>query len=142
MRLFRKVQTKLKKSENMKSIVLKSIMYLSLFLLISCRKGPGDTIVAMNKDICASKSLTPMLKYTAPESKEAMKLGIQFMTEGSKKGKLKKLIDKGCNEEGWDNIYKEEIDGDIALVYTTIDDTQPFKLKKIDGKWLLYITKD
>jgi hypothetical protein len=118
--------------------LFKRLGILSILFFVSCSKGPGSTYIEMEEKVCAARSLSPMLEYTAPESQATVSTLVSIM-DTSKGQTIMNKLDKNCTDKKI-KIYKEEIDGDTAKIYLD-KDSGPIKMRKVEGKWKLVFDK-
>lgn len=121
------------------AVILKiflSLVPISFFLLlVGCGSGssPGKTAVEMFEKVCKENDYNVFLEYVAPESATIMGVGIGMMKQ---QGDAKSA--DYCKSEI--KIVSEKVTENTAVVILNFS-KDPINLRKIDGKWKVYIKK-
>jgi hypothetical protein len=111
----------------------------SLAILVGCSGStPGDTALAMRADMCKTKDLGSMNKYLTEESKPMMEMVTKLASSPEKKAMMDKNLTDTCAKPA--KVESEKITGDTAEV--TLSGDKPLKMRKVDGKWLVVISKN
>lgn len=111
----------------------------SLAILAGCSGStPGDTALAMRADMCKTKDFASMTKYLTEESKPMMAMVTQMASSPEKKATMDKNLAETCAKPA--KVESEKITGDTAEV--TLVGDKPMKMRKVDGKWLIVISKN
>lgn len=113
------------------------ISALSVLAAACSKSGPGDVVVAMRNDLCKSRDYNSMTKYLTEESKPVMGMVTAMANSPEKKATMTKALDESCAKPP--KVASEVINGDSATV--TLEGDKPMELKKVDGKWLIQISK-
>ena len=107
-------------------------------LLVGCGNSPKD---AAKKWMQASEKgdLTEANKYSTEKTHLLNGMIVSMMDKAGKEGKKS---DKDF-KEGLKKIdeARVEIDGDVAKIYSSDDDSNPMTLKKVDGDWKVDVQK-
>lgn len=122
---------------------ISSILGLSVcsaaIVLAGCSSStPSDTALAMRADLCKTKDLGSMTKYLTEESKPLMEMVTKLASSPEKKAMMDKNLGETCAKPA--KVIAERVTGDTAEV--TLDGDKPIKLRKVDGKWLVVISKN
>ena len=121
------------------AVILKnflSLVPISFFLLlVGCGSGgsPGKTAVEMFEKVCKENDYNVFLEYIAPESATIMGVGIGMMKQQG----APKSADY-CKSEI--KLVSEKVTENTAVVVLNTS-KDPINLRKIDGKWKVYIKK-
>jgi hypothetical protein len=121
------------------TVILKiflSLVPISFFLLlVGCGSGssPGKTAVEMFEKVCKENDYNVFLEYIAPESATIMGVGIGMMKQ---QGAAKSA--DYCKSEI--KIVSEKVTENTAVVILNFS-KDPINMRKIDGKWKVYIKK-
>ena len=113
-----------------------SLVPISFFLLlVGCGSGssPGKTAVEMFEKVCKENDYNVFLEYIAPESATIMGVGIGMMKQQG----APKSADY-CKSEI--KLVSEKVTENTAVVVLNTS-KDPINLRKIDGKWKVYIKK-
>jgi hypothetical protein len=111
----------------------------SLAFLVGCSGStPGDIALAMRADMCKTKDLGSMTKYLTEESKPMMEMVTKLASSPEKKATMDKNLTETCAKPA--KVESEKITGDTAEV--TLSGDKPMKMRKVDGKWLIVISKN
>lgn len=111
----------------------------NVFILAGCSGStPGDTALAMRADLCKTKDVASMTKYLTEESKPMMEMVTKLASSPEKKAMMEKNLTETCAKPA--KVIAERVTGDTAEV--TLEGDKPMKLRKVDGKWLVVISKN
>ena len=99
---------------------------------------PGATALAMRAEMCKTKDMGSMVKYLTEESKPMMEMVVKLASSPEKKALMDKNLAETCAKPG--KVIAEKVTGDTAEV--TLEGDKTMKLKKVDGKWLVVISKN
>jgi hypothetical protein len=111
----------------------------ALTILAGCSGNtPGDTALAMRADMCKTKDMGSMTKYLTEESKPMMEMVTKLASSPEKKAMMDKNLTETCAKPA--KVVSEKITGDTAEV--TLEGDKPMKMRKVDGKWLVVISKN
>jgi hypothetical protein len=111
----------------------------SLAMLVGCSGStPGDTALAMRADMCKTKDMASMTKYLTEESKPLMEMVTKLASSPEKKAMMDKNLTETCAKPA--KVTSEKITGETAEV--TLEGEKPMKMRKVDGKWLVVISKN
>ncbi len=122
-----------------------SLVAAAVLALSACGgKQPGDTIIAMQADICASGDPSVMQKYVSKKSQPMMGMVTAMMAEPSKAEQMKAQIKAECEKAGAIEILETKIEGDSATVrYRNPEGKETTDtLVKEDGEWKLDFKMD
>ena len=114
-----------------------AITTLSVLAAACSKNGPGDVAVAMRTDLCKTRDYSSMTKYLTEESKPVMGMVTAMANSPEKKATMTKALDETCAKPA--KVASEVINGDTATV--TLEGDKPMEMKKVDGKWLVSISK-
>lgn len=119
--------------------IIALIACASVVILAGCSKSsPSDTAIAMRTEMCKTKDLSSMNKFLTEESKPVMEMASKLMSSPEKKAMMDKNLTETCAKPA--KVVSEKVTGDTAEV--TLEGDKPMKLKKVDGKWLVVISKN
>ena len=94
--------------------------------------------MAMRADLCKTKDLSSMTKYLTEESKPMMEMATKLAASPEKKAMMDKNLAATCAKPA--KVIAEKVTGDTAEV--TLEGDKPMKMRKVDGKWLIVISKN
>lgn len=114
-----------------------AISTLSVLAAACSNSGPGDVAVAMRTDLCKTRDYGSMTKYLTEESKPMMGMVTAMANSPEKKATMGKALDETCAKPA--KVASEVVNGDTATV--TLEGDKPMEMKKVDGKWLVSISK-
>ena len=107
-------------------------------LLVGCGNSPKDAAKKWMQAI-EKGDLTEANKYSTEKTHLLNGMSVSMMDKAGKEGKKS---DKDF-KEGLKKIdeARVEIDGDVAKIYSSDDDSNPMTLKKVDGDWKVDVQK-
>ena len=107
-------------------------------LLVACGNSPKDAAKKWMQAI-EKGDLTEANKYSTEKTHLLNGMIVSMMDKAGKEGKKS---DKDF-KEGLKKIdeARVEIDGDVAKIYSSDDDSNPMTLKKVDGDWKVDVQK-
>lgn len=107
-------------------------------LLVGCGNSPKDAAKKWMQAI-EKGDLTEANKYSTEKTHLLNGMIVSMMDKAGKEGKKS---DKDF-KEGLKKIdeARVEIDGDVAKIYSSDDDSNPMILKKVDGDWKVDVQK-
>lgn len=107
-------------------------------LLVGCGNSPKDAAKKWMQAI-EKGDLTEANKYSTEKTHLLNGMIVSMMDKVGKEGKKS---DKDF-KEGLKKIdeARVEIDGDVAKIYSSDDDSNPMTLKKVDGDWKVDVQK-
>ena len=107
-------------------------------LLMGCGNSPKDAAKKWMQAI-EKGDLTEANKYSTEKTHLLNGMIVSMMDKAGKEGKKS---DKDF-KEGLKKIdeARVEIDGDVAKIYSSDDDSNPMILKKVDGDWKVDVQK-
>ena len=107
-------------------------------LLVECGNSPKDAAKKWMQAI-EKGDLTEANKYSTEKTHLLNGMIVSMMDKAGKEGKKS---DKDF-KEGLKKIdeARVEIDGDVAKIYSSDDDSNPMTLKKVDGDWKVDVQK-
>lgn len=121
------------------SSILAATACAAVAFLAGCSGNtPGDTALAMRADLCKTKDLGSMTKYLTEESKPMMEMATKLAASPEKKAMMDKNLAATCAKPA--KVIAEKVTGDTAEV--TLEGDKPMKMRKVDGKWLIVISKN
>lgn len=102
-------------------------------------KQPGDTIIDMQAEVCATGDPSVMQKYVSKKSQPAVGMIAAVMAEPAKAEQMKAQIKEECEKAGAIEILETKIEGDRATVrYRNPEGKEETDtLVKEDGEWKL-----
>ncbi|WP_160171924.1 DUF4878 domain-containing protein [Arenimonas donghaensis] len=118
-----------------------SLLAAAVLALSACGGGkqPGDTIIDMQAEICATGDPSVMQKYVSKKSQPAVGMITAVMAEPAKAEQMKAQIKEECETAGEIEILETKIEGDKATVrYRNPEGKEDTEtLVKEDGEWKL-----
>ena len=122
-----------------------SLLAAAVLALSACGgKQPGDTIIDMQADVCATGDPSVMAKYVSKKSQPAVGMISAIMAEPAKAEQMKAQIKEECEKAGAIEILETKIEGDKATVrYRNPEGKEETdSLVKEDGEWKLDFNLD
>lgn len=122
-----------------------SLLAAAVLALSACGgKQPGDTILDMQADVCATGDPSVMQKYVSKKSQPAVGMISAIMAEPAKAEQMKAQIKEECEKAGAIEILETKIEGDKATVrYRNPEGKEETDtLVKEDGEWKLDFNLD
>ncbi|GGA85427.1 hypothetical protein GCM10011521_24850 [Arenimonas soli] len=122
-----------------------SLLAAAVLALSACGgKQPGDTIIDMQADVCATGDPSVMQKYVSKKSQPAVGMITAVMSEPAKAEQMKAQIKEECETAGAIEILETKIEGDKATVrYRNPEGKEETDtLVKEDGEWKLDFNMD
>ena len=123
-----------------------SLLAAAVVALSACggAKQPGDTIIDMQAEICATGDPSVMQKYVSKKSQPAVGMIVAIMAEPAKAEQMKAQITQECETAGEIEILETQIDGDKATVRFRNPEgkEETETLVKEDGEWKLHFNLD
>ena len=122
-----------------------SLLAAAVLALSACGgKQPGDTIIDMQAEICATGDPSVMQKYVSKKSQPAVGMITAIMAEPAKAEQMKAQIKEECENAGAIEILETKIEGDKATVrYRNPEGKEETDtLVKEDGEWKLDFNLD
>lgn len=122
-----------------------SLLAAAVLALSACGgKQPGDTIIDMQADVCATGDPSVMQKYVSKKSQPAVGMITAVMSEPAKAEQMKAQIQEECEKAGAIEILETKIEGDKATVrYRNPEGKEETDtLVKEDGEWKLDFNMD
>lgn len=122
-----------------------SLLAAAVLALSACGgKQPGDTIIDMQADVCATGDPSVMQKYVSKKSQPAVGMISAIMAEPAKAEQMKAQIKEECEKAGAIEILETKIEGDKATVrYRNPEGKEETDtLVKEDGEWKLDFNLD
>lgn len=122
-----------------------SLLAAAVLALSACGgKQPGDTIIDMQADVCATGDPSVMQKYVSKKSQPAVGMISAVMAEPAKAEQMKAQIKEECENAGKIEILETKIEGDKATVrYRNPEGKEETDtLVKEDGEWKLDFNLD
>mgnify|MGYP006211169781 FL=1 len=122
-----------------------SLLAAAVLALSACGgKQPGDTIIDMQADVCATGDPSVMQKYVSKKSQPAVGMISAIMAEPAKAEQMKAQIKEECETAGAIEILETKIEGDKATVrYRNPEGKEETDtLVKEDGEWKLDFNLD
>lgn len=122
-----------------------SLLAAAVLALSACGgKQPGDTIIDMQADVCATGDPSVMQKYVSKKSQPAVGMIAAVMAEPAKAEQMKAQIKEECESAGAIEILETKIEGDKATVrYRNPEGKEETDtLVKEDGEWKLDFNLD
>jgi hypothetical protein len=122
-----------------------SLLAAAVLALSACGgKQPGDTIIDMQAEVCATGDPSVMQKYVSKKSQPAMAMISAVMAEPAKAEQMKAQIQAECETAGDIEILETKIEGDRATVrYRNPEGEEDTEtLVKEDGEWKLDFQMD
>ncbi|HEX5694017.1 MAG TPA: DUF4878 domain-containing protein [Arenimonas sp.] len=128
----------------MKSIRIPLLAAAVLVLSACGGKQPGDTIIEMQAEICATGDPSVIQKYASKKSQPAVGMITAIMAEPEKAEKMKAEIQAECEKAQPIEILETKIEGDRATVrYINPEGKEDSDtLVKEDGEWKLDFNLD
>lgn len=117
-----------------------SLLAAAVLALSACGgKQPGDTIIDMQAEVCATGDPSVMQKYVSKKSQPAVGMIAAVMAEPAKAEQMKAQIKEECEKAGAIEILETKIEGDRATVrYRNPEGKEETDtLVKEDGEWKL-----
>lgn len=121
------------------------IIAAAVLALAACSgKQPGDTIIAMQAEVCQTGDPSVMQKYVSKKSQPAVGMISAVMAEPEKAEQMKTQIKAECENAKPIEILETKIEGDRATVrYTNPEGKEETDtLVKEDGEWKLDFNLD
>ncbi|WP_374605534.1 DUF4878 domain-containing protein [Arenimonas sp.] len=115
-----------------------SLVAAAVLALSACGgKQPGDTLIAMQAELCATGDPSVMQKYVSKKSQPVMGMVSAMMAEPKKAEEMKAQIKADCEKAGGIEILETKIEGDTATVrYRNPEGKETTDtLVKEDGEW-------
>ncbi|GAB2670472.1 DUF4878 domain-containing protein [Arenimonas aestuarii] len=122
-----------------------SLLAAAVLALSACGgKQPGDTIIDMQAEVCATGDPSVMQKYVSKKSQPAVGMIAAVMSEPAKAEQMKAQIKEECSKAGEIEILETKIEGDKATVrYRNPEGKEETDtLVKEDGEWKLDFNMD
>lgn len=122
-----------------------SLLAAAVLALSACGgKQPGDTIIDMQAEVCATGDPSVMQKYVSKKSQPAVGMISAVMAEPAKAEQMKAQIKEECANAGEIEILETKIEGDKATVrYRNPEGKEETDtLVKEDGEWKLDFNLD
>jgi hypothetical protein len=122
-----------------------SLLAAAVLALSACGgKQPGDTIIDMQAEVCATGDPSVMQKYVSKKSQPAVGMISAIMAEPAKAEQMKAQIKEECEKAGAIEILETKIEGDKATVrYRNPEGKEETDtLVKEDGEWKLDFNLD
>lgn len=122
-----------------------SLLAAAVLALSACGgKQPGDTIIDMQAEVCATGDPSVMQKYVSKKSQPAIGMITAIMAEPAKAEQMKAQIKEECETAGEIEILDTQIEGDRATVrYRNPEGKEETEtLVKEDGEWKLDFKMD
>ena len=122
-----------------------SLLAAAVLALSACGgKQPGDTIIDMQAEVCATGDPSVMQKYVSKKSQPAVGMISAIMAEPAKAEQMKAQIKEECEKGGAIEILETKIEGDKATVrYRNPEGKEETdSLVKEDGEWKLDFNLD
>lgn len=122
-----------------------SLLAAAVLALSACGgKQPGDTIIDMQAEVCATGDPSVMQKYVSKKSQPAVGMISAIMAEPAKAEQMKAQIKEECEKGGEIEILETKIEGDKATVrYRNPEGKEETdSLVKEDGEWKLDFNLD
>lgn len=122
-----------------------SLLAAAVLALSACGgKQPGETIIDMQADVCATGDPSVMQKYVSKKSQPAVGMISAIMAEPAKAEQMKAQIKEECEKAGAIEILETKIEGDKATVrYRNPEGKEETDtLVKEDGEWKLDFNLD
>ena len=122
-----------------------SLLAAAVLALSACGgKQPGDTIIDMQAEVCATGDPSVMQKYVSKKSQPAVGMISAIMAEPAKAEQMKAQIKEECENAGAIEILETKIEGDKATVrYRNPEGKEETDtLVKEDGEWKLDFNLD
>ena len=122
-----------------------SLLAAAVLALSACGgKQPGDTIIDMQAEVCATGDPSVMQKYVSKKSQPAVGMISAIMAEPAKAEQMKAQIKEECETGGAIEILETKIEGDKATVrYRNPEGKEETdSLVKEDGEWKLDFNLD
>ncbi|WP_339830134.1 DUF4878 domain-containing protein [uncultured Arenimonas sp.] len=122
-----------------------SLLAAAVLALSACGgKQPGDTIIDMQAEVCATGDPSVMQKYVSKKSQPAVGMISAIMAEPAKAEQMKAQIKEECEKGGEIEILETKIEGDKATVrYRNPEGKEETDtLVKEDGEWKLDFNLD
>ena len=122
-----------------------SLLAAAVLALSACGgKQPGDTIIDMQAEVCATGDPSVMQKYVSKKSQPAVGMISAIMAEPAKAEQMKAQIKEECENAGAIEILETKIEGDKATVrYRNPEGKEETdSLVKEDGEWKLDFNLD
>ena len=122
-----------------------SLLAAAVLALSACGgKQPGDTIIDMQAEVCATGDPSVMQKYVSKKSKPAVGMISAVMAEPAKAEQMKAQIKQECENAAEIEILETKIEGDKATVrYRNPEGKEETDtLVKEGGEWKLDFNLD
>ena len=122
-----------------------SLLAAAVLALSACGgKQPGDTIIDMQAEVCATGDPSVMQKYVSKKSQPAVGMISAVMAEPAKAEQMKAQIKQECENAAEIEILETKIEGDKATVrYRNPEGKEETDtLVKEDGEWKLDFNLD
>ena len=122
-----------------------SLLAAAVLALSACGgKQPGDTIIDMQAEVCATGDPSVMQKYVSKKSQPAVGMISAVMAEPAKAEQMKAQIKEERANAGEIEILETKIEGDKATVrYRNPEGKEETDtLVKEDGEWKLDFNLD
>mgnify|MGYP003114322124 FL=1 len=122
-----------------------SLLAAAVLALSACGgKQPGDTIIDMQAEVCATGDPSVMQKYVSKKSQPAVGMISAVMAEPAKAEQMKAQITQECENAAEIEILETKIEGDKATVrYRNPEGKEETDtLVKEDGEWKLDFNLD
>ena len=122
-----------------------SLLAAAVLALSACGgKQPGDTIIDMQAEVCATGDPSVMQKYVSKKSQPAVGMISAIMAEPAKAEQMKAQIKQECENAAEIEILETKIEGDKATVrYRNPEGKEETDtLVKEDGEWKLDFNLD
>ena len=122
-----------------------SLLAAAVLALSACGgKQPGDTIIDMQAEVCATGDPSVMQKYVSKKSQPAVGMISAVMAEPAKAEQMKAQIKQECENAAEIEILETKIEGDKATVrYRNPEGKEETDtLVKEGGEWKLDFNLD